>query len=323
MKLHVFLRRNLRVVQFYPALRPLLGSASAVLFFGQALYWSDKTDNDSGWFWKTEEQWEEETSLSRREQETARRLLRQAGVLLEEFRGIPRKLWFRLDLERFEQLAETYFSDEKPNNNDIMRESAIIAWRNPPLLPGGIRQASMADSAITTPRKRSAGAASRPPRLQHKTTAENKAAGSVAAVSAAPSLLHPEIHQAISSLPPSILGNAQQVCEEEQAEPAIVLSALQLLKARLESGKIDNPGAFLRAAIQRQYSLPQDSSGQQQQALRQAEDEAWRWWQGLGEVEQKRQELGHHSRLLGVRGLTDRRKALILFRLRDELQEAA
>lgn len=134
MKLHVFLRRNLRVVQFYPALRPLLGSASAVLFFGQALYWSDKTDNDSGWFWKTEEQWEEETSLSRREQETARRLLRQAGVLLEEFRGIPRKLWFRLDLERFEQLAETYFSDEKPNNNDIMHESAIIAWRIPPSL---------------------------------------------------------------------------------------------------------------------------------------------------------------------------------------------
>lgn len=135
MKLHVFLRRNLRVVQFYPALRPLLGSASAVLFFGQALYWSDKTDNEYGWFWKTEEQWEDETSLSRREQETARRLLRQVGVLREEFRGIPRKLWFRLDLERFEQLAETYFSDEKACNNNIMHESAIIACTNPPSPP--------------------------------------------------------------------------------------------------------------------------------------------------------------------------------------------
>lgn len=55
----------------------------------------------------------------------------------------------------------------------------------------------------------------------------------------------------------------------------------------------------------------------------QEDEAAWQWWQGLAAEQQEAEEAEHHSRLLGVRGLTDRRKALILFRLRDEQREAA
>ncbi len=110
MKLSDFLRRSVRQIQYYPALRPLLGSVTATVFFGQALYWSDKTAD--GWFWKTQEDWKAETGLSPDEQTSARKRLRGIGVLKEEFRGIPRKLWFLLDLNRFEELVEAEFSND-------------------------------------------------------------------------------------------------------------------------------------------------------------------------------------------------------------------
>lgn len=121
MKLSDFLRRSVRQIQYYPSLRPLLGSVAATIFFGQALYWSDKTGD--GWFWKTQEDWQAETGLSPDEQATARKKLRAIGVLKEEFRCIPRKLWFSLDLNRFEELVEAEFS----NDNSIVPNCRFIA----------------------------------------------------------------------------------------------------------------------------------------------------------------------------------------------------
>lgn len=112
MKLSDFLRGSVRQIQYYPALRPLLGSVTATIFFGQALYWSDKTGDAQGWFWKTQDDWATETGLSPDEQTSARKKLRGIGVLREEFRGIPRKLWFRLDLDRFEELVEAEFGND-------------------------------------------------------------------------------------------------------------------------------------------------------------------------------------------------------------------
>ena len=51
-----------------------------------------------GWFWKTAAEWQRETGLSRREQDSARRRLRALGLLEEQRRGMPAKRWFRLDL---------------------------------------------------------------------------------------------------------------------------------------------------------------------------------------------------------------------------------
>lgn len=62
----------------------------------QAVYWSKRTNEKHGWFYKTQEEWEEETGLTRREQETARRRLKEIGVLQEKYQGVPRKVYFRI-----------------------------------------------------------------------------------------------------------------------------------------------------------------------------------------------------------------------------------
>jgi hypothetical protein len=53
--------------------------------FRQMTYWTNRSDDD-GWVYKTQEEWEEETGLSRYEQR-ARKKLRSIGVLLEKRKG--------------------------------------------------------------------------------------------------------------------------------------------------------------------------------------------------------------------------------------------
>ncbi len=84
-------------VSFHRCLVPITGGVTAALMLSQAI-WTTQTiePSDNGWFSRSQEQWTEETGLSRWEQETARRALRSAGFLEERRVGMPAKLWFRV-----------------------------------------------------------------------------------------------------------------------------------------------------------------------------------------------------------------------------------
>ncbi len=143
MRLSDFLKNSVRQIQYYPCLRPILGSVTAVIFFGQALYWSDKNDG-GGWFWKTAEDWEKETGLTPDEQASARKNLKKIGVLKEDFRGLPRKLWFSLDLDRFEELVEAKFA----NDINIVPKCRFIASGNVGLLHPNMQDYVCPDSTM-------------------------------------------------------------------------------------------------------------------------------------------------------------------------------
>jgi hypothetical protein len=84
-------------ISFHRCLVPLTGSVTAALMLSQAICTTHELDpNAGGWFLKSQEDWTEETGLSRWEQETARRALRAAGFLMERRAGMPAKLWFRV-----------------------------------------------------------------------------------------------------------------------------------------------------------------------------------------------------------------------------------
>ena len=87
-------------VSFHRCLVPITGGVTAALMLSQAI-WTTQTiePSDNGWFSRSQEQWTEETGLSRWEQETARRALRSAGFLEERRVGMPAKLWFRVHPE--------------------------------------------------------------------------------------------------------------------------------------------------------------------------------------------------------------------------------
>jgi hypothetical protein len=84
-------------VTFHRCLVPVSGGVNAALLLSHAIWTTQALDGEAdGWFLKSQEQWAEETGLSRWEQETARRALRDAGLLEERRVGMPARLWFRV-----------------------------------------------------------------------------------------------------------------------------------------------------------------------------------------------------------------------------------
>ena len=84
-------------ITFHRCLIPVSGGVNAALLLSHAIWTTQALDGEAdGWFLKSQEQWAEETGLSRWEQETARRALRDAGLLEERRVGMPARLWFRV-----------------------------------------------------------------------------------------------------------------------------------------------------------------------------------------------------------------------------------
>lgn len=96
-----------RPVAYHPALARAIGGVKAAIFLGQLLYWNGKGVRDDGWIWKTVVEMEEETALTRAEQEGARAKLGQAGVLEVKRMGPFGRLHYRLDLSALQQKLET------------------------------------------------------------------------------------------------------------------------------------------------------------------------------------------------------------------------
>ena len=96
-------------IAFHRCLAELAGSVTSGLMLSQAVYWTGKTKDPQGWFWKTQDEWFEETMLSRKEQESARRRLREIvfegkSLWCEQLRGVPAKLYYRVDMDILECL---------------------------------------------------------------------------------------------------------------------------------------------------------------------------------------------------------------------------
>lgn len=102
-----------RPIAFHRGFVTLTGSVTAALMLSQAVYWSQRSLNPAGWFYKTADDWEEETGLTRREQETARKRLRRFPWWQEELRkanGVP-TLYYRIDAVGFAQMIASGFTN--------------------------------------------------------------------------------------------------------------------------------------------------------------------------------------------------------------------
>jgi len=76
----------------------------------QLVYWTCKQHDPEGWIYKTQREMENETGLSRHHQEKARGILVSKGVLKERKKGVPRRLWYWVDLEALLNVMETPYS---------------------------------------------------------------------------------------------------------------------------------------------------------------------------------------------------------------------
>jgi hypothetical protein len=97
-----------RPIAFHRCFVPIAGGVAGAVFLSQLLYWARRIPSErDGWMWKSGKEWEEETGLRRGEQESARKKLRDVGVLQEERKGVPARLHFRLDVNKLASLLNS------------------------------------------------------------------------------------------------------------------------------------------------------------------------------------------------------------------------
>ena len=100
-------------IAYYPQLAKPLGGVNASLLFGHFFYWNDKGCSELG-VYRTADEIEVETGLSRDEQRTARRKLRERGVLIETEKRIEHRIYYKLDLDRFDEIISQSGSGDFP-----------------------------------------------------------------------------------------------------------------------------------------------------------------------------------------------------------------
>jgi hypothetical protein len=115
-----------RPVAYHPMLAKILGGVKQAIFVSQLLYWHGKGIRPDGFIWKTREEFQEETGLTRYEQETARKHLRDLGVLEEKRKGVPGKMHYRLDTGKLGELIVEH-------NESTMLDSHFVKSDKPTL----------------------------------------------------------------------------------------------------------------------------------------------------------------------------------------------
>jgi len=94
-------------VAYYPVLADITRSPKAAIMLGHGMFMTrivmNKDAARGGWFWKTAHEWEQATGLSVDETRNARKVLLSSGIMQESLRGMPAKLWYRVDLNMLAQ----------------------------------------------------------------------------------------------------------------------------------------------------------------------------------------------------------------------------
>ena len=99
-------------IAYYPKLAKPLGSTNASILFSHFFYWHDKTQHELG-VYRTAEEIELETGLSVQEQRTARNKLKERGVLIETEKRIEHRIYYKLNLDAFDDLMLQHSRSEE------------------------------------------------------------------------------------------------------------------------------------------------------------------------------------------------------------------
>ncbi|CAB3805322.1 hypothetical protein LMG28614_06183 [Paraburkholderia ultramafica] len=146
---------NREVIPFSPAIARAIGDVEATVFLCQACYWQSLI-GPSKWFFKlrdaqrdpdgrllppldgTRQSWEWETALSRTRQESARRRLKELGLLEEALKGVPARMYYRVNLDRLTEFLL---------QNHQLAGFPPTGWQIPDQLDGRVRAGQMGGSA--------------------------------------------------------------------------------------------------------------------------------------------------------------------------------
>lgn len=118
----------------------------AAVFLSQLVYWHNRMDG--AWIYKTQADITTETSLTRDEQETARKRLIAIGVLEEQLRGVPATMHYRVNSERLEALLLEYV--ENPVKKETKQKTRMGNYQNVETPQTGMVHSHKQECGVTT-----------------------------------------------------------------------------------------------------------------------------------------------------------------------------
>lgn len=110
-----------RPIAFNPILAKITGSVTAGLFLSQLLYWSDKSKNE--FFYKTIAEIEEETALTREQQDSAIKRLKQLRLIEVKLMGVPARRHFKLSLSEIHKLVCDKYTNKLDENTQTITDT--------------------------------------------------------------------------------------------------------------------------------------------------------------------------------------------------------
>ena len=156
-----------RPIAFQRTFVTITGSITSALFLSQAVYWArrcSESEDGERWFYKTQSDWEDETGMTRYEQEGARKVLRGLGLLKEKRVGIPAKLFFSVDLKKLNAAIMSAF----PSQPSMRKTSKLVSGK--PANSSAENQQSITENTteITTETESKSVRADAPPTAEQK-----------------------------------------------------------------------------------------------------------------------------------------------------------
>ncbi|MGP0842574.1 MULTISPECIES: replication protein [Serratia] len=118
-----------RPVAFQRSFVRLGAGVTGALLLSQLVYWANRTNDEDGWVYKTQEDWESETGLTRYEQEGARKKLRSLGLLIELKRGLPAQLFYKVNVDKLNQLLAEACKDAEFPQTSVRKTSKPAAGK--------------------------------------------------------------------------------------------------------------------------------------------------------------------------------------------------
>lgn len=120
-----------RPIAYHRIFVTLTRSIKAAVLLSQAIYWQKRARQADGWWYKTAEEWEEETGLTRHELDGARKASEK--YLKTDIRDVPPRLYWKVDTESLSadllQFAENRQIENAENRQNEMPKTGKTILR--------------------------------------------------------------------------------------------------------------------------------------------------------------------------------------------------
>ncbi|MBD8451849.1 replication protein [Serratia rubidaea] len=157
-----------RPVAFQRSFVRLGAGVTGALLLSQLVYWANRTSDEDGWVYKTQEDWESETGLTRYEQEGARKKLRSLGLLIEQKKGLPAQLFYKVDVGKLNQLLASACKDAELPQTSKRKSSKPAAVK-----PANIHTENTTENTTPpNPQGDDADAPVEPPKIKYQDVAD-------------------------------------------------------------------------------------------------------------------------------------------------------